>query len=152
VYEKLLHDQKLGVWVAISRRRIFGPLFLEETVNSKRYCSAFCDFIGLLEEEEIAYSWFQPYGATAHTPNNNMKLLNEIFGERVISINLWPPRSPDLTPPDFSLWGAAKFAVYRDRPLTLIELKTAITAFIGNISQAICRMYLRIKSNGFRPV
>jgi hypothetical protein len=38
VYEKLLHDQKLGVWVAISRRRIVGPLFLEETVNSKRYC------------------------------------------------------------------------------------------------------------------
>jgi hypothetical protein len=65
-----------------------------------------------------------------------MKLLNEIFGERVISRNLWPPRSPDVTPPDFSLCGAAKFAVYRIRPHTLIELKTAITAFIGNISQA----------------
>jgi hypothetical protein len=34
------------------------------------------------------------------------------------------------------LWGAAKSAVYRDRPCTLKELKTAIAAFITNISQA----------------
>jgi len=65
-----------------------------------------------------------------------MKLLNEIFGERVISRNLWPPRSPDLTPPDFYLWGAAKSPVYRDRPRTLNELKTAITEYIRNIAQA----------------
>jgi hypothetical protein len=65
-----------------------------------------------------------------------MKLLNEIFGERVVSRNLWPPRSPDLTPPHFYRCGAAKSAVYRDRPRTLNEVKTAITAFIINISQA----------------
>jgi hypothetical protein len=65
-----------------------------------------------------------------------MKLQNEIFGERVISRNLWPPRSPDLTPPECYLWGEAKSAVYRDRPRTLNELKTAITAYIRNISQA----------------
>jgi hypothetical protein len=94
------------------------------------------DFIGLLEEGETTYSWFQQYGATAHTANNNMKLLNDIFGERVISRNVWPPRLPDLTPPYFYLWGAAIFALYRDRPRTIIELKTAITAFIRKISQA----------------
>jgi hypothetical protein len=32
--------------------------------------------------------------------------------------------------------GEAKSAVYRDRPRTLNELKTAITAYIRNISQA----------------
>ena len=47
------------------------------------------------------------------------QLLNEFFGERGISRNLWPSRSPDLTPPDFYLWGAAKSAVYRDHPRTL---------------------------------
>jgi hypothetical protein len=57
------------------------------------------------------------------------------FGERVISRNLWLPRSPDLIPPDLYLWGAAKSAVHRDRPRTLNELKTAITAYIRNISQ-----------------
>jgi hypothetical protein len=65
-----------------------------------------------------------------------MKLLNEIFGERVISRNLSPPLSSDLTPPDFYLCRAAKSAVYRDRPRTLHELKTAVTAYIRNISQA----------------
>jgi hypothetical protein len=35
-----------------------------------------------------------------------------------------------------ALWGAAKSAVYRDRPLTPEKLKTAITALIRNISQA----------------
>jgi hypothetical protein len=93
-------------------------------------------FIGLLEEDEITYCWFQQDGATAHTANNSIKLLNEIFGESVISRNLWPTLSPDLTPPDFYLCGAAQSAVYRDRPLTLNELKTAVTAYIRNIPQA----------------
>jgi hypothetical protein len=42
--------------VAIYSRRIFGPLFFEETANSKRYCSMLNDFSGLLEEDEITYS------------------------------------------------------------------------------------------------
>ena len=69
--------------------------------------------------------------------DNSMKLLNEIFGELVISRNLWPPSSPDLTPSDFYLcWGAAKSEVSRDRPRTLNELKTAITVYMRNILQA----------------
>jgi hypothetical protein len=39
-------------------------------------------------------------------------------------------------PPDFYLWEAAKSVVYRDRPRTLNELNTAVTAYIRNISQA----------------
>jgi hypothetical protein len=39
-------------------------------------------------------------------------------------------------PPDFYLWGAAKSAVYRARPRTLNELKTAVIVYIRNISQA----------------
>jgi hypothetical protein len=94
------------------------------------------DFISLIEEDEITYSWFEHDGATAHTANSSMKLLNEIFEGRVISRNLRPLRSPGLTSPDFYLWGAAKPAVYRDPQRTLNELKTAITAYIRNISQA----------------
>jgi hypothetical protein len=57
------------------------------------------DFIGLLKEYEITYSWFQQDGATA-TANNSKKLRNEIYGEHVITTNLRPPRSPDLIPPE----------------------------------------------------
>ena len=67
------------MWVAIFGGRIVGPLFFEETVNSKRYCLVLRDFIGLLGEDEIIYSWFQQDGATAHTANSSIKLLHEIF-------------------------------------------------------------------------
>jgi hypothetical protein len=75
-------------------------------------------------------------GARTETANNSMKLLNEIFGESVISGNIWPPRSPDLIPPDFYQCRATKSAVYCDRPRTLNELNPAITAYIRNIPQA----------------
>jgi hypothetical protein len=113
-----------NIWLSV------GPLIFEETAKSKRYRAMLHDFIGLLEEVEITYSLFQQDGGTAHTANNSMKLLNEISGECVISRNLWPRRSPDFTPPDSYLWGAAKSAVYRDLPRTPNELKTAISAFI----------------------
>ena len=47
---------------------------------------------------------------------------------------MWPPRSPDLNPPDFYPWRAAKSAVHRDRPRMLDDLQAAITAFIQSIS------------------
>ena len=34
----------------------------------------------------------------------------------IISKNLWPPRSPDLTPADFFLWGLSKSKVYKNTP------------------------------------
>ena len=105
------------------------------TINSERYCSDILRaFIGQKTSDEIIYSWFQQNGATAHTSGRSMHLLKEFFGDRIISKDVWPPRSPDLNPPDFYLWGAAKSAVYRDRSLTLDDLQAAIIAFIQNIS------------------
>jgi len=43
---------------------------------------------------------------------------------------------PALPPPGFYLWGAAKSAVYRDRPRKLSEIKAAINEYIRNSSQA----------------
>ncbi|PSN41594.1 hypothetical protein C0J52_17612 [Blattella germanica] len=40
----------------------------------------------------------------------------------------FPPRSPDLTPIDFYLWGTVKDEVYRRKPRTLEELRQEITA------------------------
>ena len=46
--------------------------------------------------------------------------------DRIISKNLWPPRSPDLTPADFFLWGLLKGKVYKNTPRTIEQLKDAI--------------------------
>jgi hypothetical protein len=32
-----LHDQKFGVCCAVSRNKLMGPMFLYDTLNSKRY-------------------------------------------------------------------------------------------------------------------
>jgi hypothetical protein len=37
VNEVPLHDQKVGVWCAVRGRRIIGPVFVYDTVNSERY-------------------------------------------------------------------------------------------------------------------
>jgi hypothetical protein len=46
----------------------------------------------------------------------------------------WPPRSPDLTAPDFFLWGFLKSKIYANKPKTIEELKNNIRAEIAAIS------------------
>ncbi|KAJ4431390.1 hypothetical protein ANN_19987 [Periplaneta americana] len=63
-------------------------------------------------------------------------------------LELWPPRSPDLTTPDFFLWGYLKDRVYATRPQTLDDLKHNITQEI----QANNRVLQRVASNMERRV
>jgi hypothetical protein len=39
--------------------------------------------------------------ATAHMAHASTVLLCDVFGDQLISRDIWPPRSPDLTHPDF---------------------------------------------------
>ena len=68
--------------------------------------------------------WFQQDGATPHTARETMAILRAAFPGRLISRFgdvPWPPRSPDLTPPDFFQWGFLKGTVYINMPNTLCE-------------------------------
>ena len=47
----------------------------------------------------------------------------------------WPPRSPDLTPCGFFLWGYVKVYVFREFPTTITELKAKIRDAISSISE-----------------
>ena len=49
----------------------------------------------------------------------------------------WPPRSLDLTVPDFFLWGYLKSKVYASKPKTIDELKYNIRAEIAAITPEI---------------
>jgi hypothetical protein len=62
-----------------------------------------------------------------------MALLDDAFADRIISKTIWPPRSPDLSPPDF-------FSLGCDEKLTehtIDEVKTVITEYILNVDCAI---------------
>jgi hypothetical protein len=46
----------------------------------------------------------------------------------------WPPRSPDLTPMDFFLWGFVKDKVFvPPLPANVVELRTRITAATASV-------------------
>jgi hypothetical protein len=63
-----------------------------------------------------------------------MTYLGSVFLGRLISKRLWPPRCPDLSPPDFFLWGRLKDTVYSNHPHTLPELQANIQRTVDGIS------------------
>ncbi|UYV70218.1 hypothetical protein LAZ67_7002223 [Cordylochernes scorpioides] len=70
---------------------------------------------------------FMQDGGPPHISRGAKQLLKDTFSEDR------PPRSPDLTPCDFWLWGYIRSRVYRCRPTTLAMLKASIRQFIINI-------------------
>ncbi|GFU25642.1 transposable element Tc3 transposase [Trichonephila clavipes] len=87
-------------------------------------------FVQILQE-----LWFQQDGATCHTARVTIELLKDTFGDRLIShfgpVN-WPPRSCELTPLDYFLWGYVKSLVYVDKPQTLGHLEDNIRRVIAD--------------------
>lgn len=142
--EKPLHDKRVTVWAGICADCIIGPFFFENdkgeaiTVNGDRYRAMVNTFLREeVENNGLEDHYFQQDGATAHTARATIDLLNEMFPGRLVSKNGdfdWPPRSPDLTAPDFFLWGYLKGKVYADQPKTLRHLKRNIGREIAAIS------------------
>ena len=73
-------------------------------------------------------------GATSHTSHASMAEIQSFFSDRVISNGLWPPRSPDLRPPDYFLWGYLKGRVCQNKPGTTEALKANITEEIQAVT------------------
>ncbi|KAJ4438208.1 hypothetical protein ANN_14147 [Periplaneta americana] len=82
------------------------------------------------------------------SPKKSLRRLSQETGY-TYSMNLWPPRSPDLTTPDFFLWGYLKNRVYATRPQTLDDPKHNITQEIQAIDN---RVLQRVASNMERRV
>lgn len=147
LHQRQLHPQKCTVWCGVTSRAIIGPYFFENedgtaaSVNGERYRIMLNTFLRPAVERNREM-WFQQDGATAHTARATMELLREMFGDRIISRNSafsWPPRSPDLTAPDFFLWGYLKGKVYVNKPETIQHLKQNIEAEIRELDPDILR-------------
>ncbi|GFT45185.1 hypothetical protein TNCV_1544401 [Trichonephila clavipes] len=72
----------------------------------------------------------------SHSSCHNRFIEKDTLGDRLISrfgpVN-WPPRSCDLTPLDYFLWGYVKSLVYADKPQTLDHLEDIIRRVIADI-------------------
>jgi hypothetical protein len=102
-------------------------------VNTQVYVNIFDTFVSQLDDE-LQHGFFQQDGATCHTSNDSIAEIESFFEDRIISEGLWPPRSPDLTPPDFFVWGILKGRVYGNRQRTLQDLQNNIEGEIQVIT------------------
>ena len=94
----------------------------------------FITFVNQLDDEELSIGYSQQDGATSHTSQVSMAEIQSFFGDRIISKGLWPPRSPDLTPPEYFLWGYLKGRVYQNKPRTIDALKANIAEKIQAVT------------------
>ncbi|KAJ3659556.1 hypothetical protein Zmor_011240 [Zophobas morio] len=135
--ETPLHLLKIGVWLAVSRRRIYGPIFFHDTMTGERYSQQILEpFIQQLDDEELQLGYFQQDGATAHTARATLEYLQQHYDDRVISLGVqhaFPPRSPDLTPLDFSIFGYLKDKVFQRQMNNLAELQHEIERWVQSI-------------------
>jgi hypothetical protein len=147
IHQRQLHPIRCTVWCGITSENVIGPYFFENedgsavTVNGERYRFMIENFLRPALENRPGM-WFQQDGATAHTARDTMALLRQIFGERIISRNseiFWPARSPDLTAPDYFLWGFLKERVYVNKPETILELKANIVAEIRTLQPQVLK-------------
>jgi len=121
------------VWCGIINGYLVGPYFFEGNVNRNSYLELLRDRLpGLLENVDLAtrlIMWWQQDGAGPHFALIVRQFLNNHFNARWIGrggpVN-WPPRSPDLTSPDFYLWGYIKNAVFSQQPTTRADMENRI--------------------------
>lgn len=60
IVEEPLHPQKIGVWIGVSRRRLIGPIFFQNTINAIRYqTNLLRPFIDQLHDDELREGCFQ---------------------------------------------------------------------------------------------
>lgn len=130
INEESLHPEKIGVWAAISQRRIIGPIFFQGTLTAQRYRTEILQpFVNQLHDDELQNAYFQQDGAPCHCTAESLDYLREFFDERIISRNneiAWPTRSCDLTPCDFFLWPYLKNNIFRTPILNLNDMQQRI--------------------------
>ena len=57
----------------------------------------------------------------------------------------WPPRSPDITPLDFSFWGYVKDIVYRTKVRDMTDLRQRISNAIATIEAMLQQTWQKME-------
>ena len=132
----------LNVWAGIIGGRVIGPIFYDQNLNGRLYLDILVNQVPpLLEDIPLdirASMWFQQDGAPAHRGNDIKRFLNDTYPNRWIGITSpcreFPPRSPDLTPLDFFLWGYVKERVFAEPPTMPENMRERIIAAFAEIT------------------
>jgi hypothetical protein len=134
------HRFSVNIWCGVLNNLLIGPFAFQERLTSEHYLNFLQNELpGLMEDVPLqnrVNMWFQHDGAPPHFGINVRTYLNNNFANRWIGRGgpvIWPPRSPDLTPLDYYLWGHMKSLVYSNKPQTRDELIQNIMAAAASI-------------------
>lgn len=137
----------VNVWCGILGDRIIGPYFFEGNLDSKKYTQEILsivvdNFACDLSLNDLRKVWFQHDGAPPHFSTSAKRWLDRHFSGQWIGRGgamFWPPRSPDLSPLDFFLWGYVKDQVFATEPIDINDMKNRITSACASIRPEVLR-------------
>lgn len=114
------HRFSVNVWAGIVNGILIGPHILPDRLTGEEYLNFLQNHLpNLLEQVPLNIRqdmWLLQDGAPPHFRRDVREFLDNTFPNRWIGRNgpvAWPPRSPDLTPCDFFLWGYMKSLVFK---------------------------------------
>jgi hypothetical protein len=132
----------VNVWLSVVYRNICGPHFFPGRLNSELFCNFLENSLPEIVEDvplqQRYHGWIQMDGAPAHCGRVVREWLNRHYPQRWIGRSgpvLWPPRSPDLNPMDYYVWGALKQKVYIRPVLTRDNLLERIITSCEELRQ-----------------
>lgn len=130
----------INVWAGIIGDMLIGPYLLPERLDGNTYHTflerVLPDLMVNVPAATRRNMWFQHDGAPAHFSHSVREYLDRTYPDRWIGRGgpvRWPPRSPDLTPLDFYLWGYMKSMIY-EIPVT------SDTDLVARIVEAAARI------------
>ncbi|XP_058805440.1 uncharacterized protein LOC131672314 [Phymastichus coffea] len=123
----------LMIWCGIVNGYLIGPYFFDQNVDRHSYLALIRDHLpGLLENVDLAMRqrmWLQQDGAAPYFARIVQDFLNNRYDGRWIGRGgpiQWPASSPNLTSPDFFLWGYVKNVVFAQRPTSREDMMERI--------------------------
>lgn len=167
--DRFQHQFSVNLWAGILDNKVIGPFELPSRLNGARYLEFLRNDLNNLlvdvPQEIRGRMWLQHDGAPAHYSRQVTQYLNNTYPNQWIGRGgtiPWPPRSPDLNPLDFFLWGYYKEAVYETLTNNEQEFRqklNLVAARVRNNERALrnlrrsftrkCRMCIRMGGRHF---
>ena len=113
----------MNIWCGLLGNKLIGPFVFDNLTRNtyevflRNELPGLLEYIPLMIKSQI---YFQHDGAPPHYTWRVREHLNKSFSNRWLGRGgpvAWPPRSPDLTPLDYYLWGHMKTLVYETRSI-----------------------------------
>ncbi|XP_066148942.1 uncharacterized protein [Euwallacea fornicatus] len=136
------HEFKINVWAGIISNHIVGPVIFPQRLTGEIYLQYLQNSLpNLLENLPLQLRrdmWLMHDEAPPHFALNVRNHLNQQYPNKWIGRGndapvKWPPRSPDLNPMDYFLWGHLKSMVYMTTVDNEEQLCQRIQDAINNI-------------------